>query len=186
MVRKTFALVVACLAIDSTGPALAESGVSTDGYYCPYGSYIGNGRCSDGTIAVYRGPSPQAQPSDNASRIPRKQVRVELQGLLGKWSTDVPGAVWTTPSVFPGWQTLNVAPGALSGLLVIYPDGRYVWNAYGGKRSTWVRSGDPEYPILLLDPAEGRKWKVGLNAKRSNSIYIVESNGYFWYEGRRP
>ncbi len=115
-------------------PVYAQSSVSADGYYCPYGSYVGNGRCSDGTIAVYRGPPPpSAQRQEQVSPVspgPSERKYVPATGsLLGVWSTMVPGAVWTSPSAFPGWQTLHIRPGALAGLLVIYPNGRYVWNA---------------------------------------------------------
>lgn len=176
MNRLRIMMLSAALSV-ATGMASAAPPNEGDGYYCPYGRYIGNGHCSDGTIAVYRGNQPVS---------PSRQEVVQPRGsLMGAWSTEVPGAVWTTASVFPGWRTLHIAPGALAGLLVIYPNHRYVWNAYGGKKGAWSSSSDPEYPILLDDKAEGRKWKVGFNTHQPNAIYIVESNGYYWYEGRR-
>jgi hypothetical protein len=172
---------LACLAV--AAPALAG------GYTCPGGAvYAGHGRCSDGSLAVYvattldQPRSPEGQPD----RRPRPAApAAAVSSLFGAWSTRVPGGVWTSPGSIPGWETLHVGIGALSGLLVIYPDGRYVWNAYGGKRGTWSRTNDGEYPILLDDRAEHRVWKVGLNTRNPSRIYVVEGNGAFYYEGQR-
>lgn len=109
-----------------------------------------------------------------------------MEELFGAWSTNVAGAVWTSPSDVPGWSTLHVSPGALAGLLVIYPDGRYIWNSYGGKRGKWRATGDSGYPIQLIDNVEHRLWNVGLDDRHPGHIYINESHGYYYYTGRRP
>lgn len=128
---------------------------------------------------------PAESARDNRTPSQVSHYAPEVAELLGAWSTSVPGAVWTSPSQIPGWDSLHVSSGALSGLLVIYPNGTYVWNAYGGKKGHWQPSGS-DYPILLDDPAEHRKWKVGKDNKHPEKVYIVDSNGYFWYTGARP
>jgi len=176
--------------------AAAFSGSANAGSYsCEGGArYLPNGKCSDGSMAIYRATPMQApeQGRDiggrdrrDGRRDRRQEDRAGAAALFGAWTTNVAGAVWTSPSAFPGWDTLHVSPGALSGLLVIYPDGNYVWNAWGGKRGHWRYATSGDYPILLDDRSENRIWKVGVNDRRANAIYIVESNGYFYYEGRR-
>lgn len=169
--------------------AMTAGGASAGGYRCLGGAHVlPDGRCSDGSMAIYEAtPMTPERPTGRTppGRGQPAQRPASLSSLYGAWSTSVSGAVWQSPSAIPGWSTLHVSPGALAGLLVIYPDGRYVWNAYGGKRGVWRRSGDPEYPILLDDRAERRTWKVGPNVRQPGRIYIVEGNGYFYYEGRR-
>ncbi|MCF8503403.1 MAG: hypothetical protein K9G59_00690 [Caulobacter sp.] len=169
---------------------LAAGSASAGTYRCLGGARVlADGRCSDGSIAIYEAtPMTPERPVRRPPAGPDRRIPappVALSSLYGAWSTSVPGAVWQTPSAIPGWATLHISRGALAGLLVIYPDGRYVWNAYGGKRGVWRRSGDPEYPILIEDRAERRTWKVGPNLRQPGRIYIVEGNGYFHYEGRR-
>lgn len=180
-----FALLVTAL-------TLIAGDAAAGGYRCLGGArLLPDGHCSDGSIAIYEAtPLTPERPADRSPSPPGPDRRVaprpaSLASLYGAWSTAVPGAVWQSPSAIPGWSTLHISPGALAGLLVIYPDGRYVWNAYGGKRGQWRRSGDPEFPILLDDRAERRIWRVGPNIRQAGRIYIVESNGYFYYEGRR-
>lgn len=178
MGRRAILLMALVAAGFSGGDATAGT------YRCLGGAKVlSDGRCSDGSMAIYEATpmvpdGPRARPTPG----PARPARIDLTGA---WSTSVPGAVWQSPSAIPGWNTLHVSPGALAGLLVIYPDGRYVWNAYGGKRGHWRPSGDPEYPVLLDDRAERRLWKVGPNLRRPGRIFIVESNGYFYYEGWR-
>jgi hypothetical protein len=105
--------------------------------------------------------------------------------LLGAWKTNVGGGVWTSPSAFPGWETLHISAGALSGLLVIYPDHTYVWNAYGGKKGRWEESGDATYPIKLEDRREGRIWMVGLDRRHAGRIFVRDTKGYYYYQGSR-
>lgn len=177
MIRYGVMALAATAAGLATGEQARAGGYSADGtYFCPYGSYIGNGHCSDGTIAVYRGA--------NAARPAPPGQLPSPSGLFGAWYTSLPGAVWTTNEI-PGWQTLHIAPGAAAGVFVLYQNGTWLWNSYGGKRGRWSASGDSEYPILLDDRKEGRKWKVGFNTKEAGTIWIVESDGYFWYKGKR-
>lgn len=105
--------------------------------------------------------------------------------LLGPWKTNVGGGVWQTPSAIPGWDTLHISAGALSGLLVIYPDHTYVWNAYGGKKGRWAESGDPSYPVKLEDLKENRIWQVGLDARHPGRIFVRDTKGYYYYQGTR-
>jgi len=171
------------------GLLLFAGEASAGTYRCLGGARVTpDGHCSDGSMAIYEAtPITPVTPSGRQAVGPdrRSAAPANLASLYGAWSTSVPGAVWQSPSAIPGWSTLHISPGALAGLLVIYPDGRYLWNAYGGKRGVWRRSGDAEYPILLEDRAERRLWKIGPNLRRPGRIYIVESNGYFWYEGSR-
>jgi hypothetical protein len=109
----------------------------------------------------------------------------QVSQLLGAWQSSVPGAVWTSPSAVPGWETLHVSAGALAGLLVIYPNGTYIWNSYGGKKGRWTRSNDPGYPIVLDDQSEHRQWKVGLDDRHADSIYIYDGNAIY-YTAHRP
>ena len=115
----------------------------------------------------------------------RAELPPDVSALLGAWSTRVPGGVWQSPSAIPGWDRLNIGIGALAGLLVIYADGSYIWNAYGGKKATWKATDDLAYPILLDDPAEHRTWQVGPNNHKPDAIYIREGRGMFWYEGHK-
>ena len=71
----------------------------------------------------------------------------------------VPGAVVDTPAT--GTQ---VTPGALSGGLTVNSDGTYIWNStWEGKvlKGSWKATGDPGYPILLLNGEDGHDWKLG-------------------------
>lgn len=104
--------------------------------------------------------------------------------LLGAWKTVVPGGVWTSPSSIPGWETLHVSPGAIAGILVIYPNGTYVWNAYGGKKGNWKAQSRSDYPIVLEDKTENRMWNVGLDKRHPGKIWIWDGKA-FNYQGTR-
>ncbi len=179
---RKFGLMIGCLSALVLTVGAAQAGT----YRCEGGARVlPNGKCSDGSMAIYEAtPIAPYRPADRRSP-PDRRGSGDVSIFFGAWSTVVPGAVWQSPSNIPGWDTLHISPGALDGLLVIYPNGRYVWNAYGGKRGSWRASGNSDYPILLDDRAEHRIWKVGVNDRKANAIYIVESNGYFYYEGRR-
>ena len=116
-------------------------------------------------------------------------VRAGAQGkpeaLFGRWRTRLPGAVWQAPSPVPGYDVLHVTTGARAGDLLIRPDGTYVWQSYGGKSGRWER-GDAEYPVVLVDAAEGKRWRVGLDPRRENGReLIIWDGGSFAYEGQR-
>lgn len=134
-------------------------------------------RCDDGSIPFYHSGSPPGGPPAPA----RAGVAAGKDALFGRWRTNVPGAVWQSPSS-GGRDQLHVSPGAVAGDLVIYPDGRYVWNAYGGKSGRW-RDGDADYPIVLIDEGERKAWKVGLDDRHPGQIYVWD--GYVYYAGKR-
>lgn len=128
-------------------------------------------------------------PIQNPASVPDRQEKSSAgkpkggaQGLVGLWQTNIPGAVYTIPSGFAGYDTLHVSTGAAAGLLRINATGTYSWNSYGGKKGKWVESGDGEYPIEIIDTVENRRWKVGYSsAKKALIIW----SGSYWYEGKR-
>lgn len=107
-----------------------------------------------------------------------------IESLIGRWHTRIPGAVWQTPSGRDGYDNLHVSSGLKSGDLVIYSNGTYIWNSYGGKKGNWVK-GDSEYPIVLIDKSENKKWRVGYDSKHTGGRDIIIWEGNYWYEGRR-
>lgn len=120
--------------------------------------------------------------ADESRRAAQAEAKRKVQDLLGLWQTNVPGVAYTTPSTADGWAILHVSPGAKAGLLKLDAGGTYSWESYGGKKGRWVESGDPAYPIAIIDTVEKREWKVGFDAKRP-VIFIWD--GSIWYEGRK-
>lgn len=105
--------------------------------------------------------------------------------FFGVWRTRIPGAVWTSPSGYQGYDWLHVRAGVSAGDLIIKPNGTYVWNSYGGKAGRWVR-GDSAYPIVLIDTVENRQWRVGADPKRIGGRDIIVWDGNsFYYDGRK-
>ena len=139
-------------------------------------------RCPDGSPPMFHADT--VNPAPPAAKTPQQQQGpvAEAASLFGVWHTGVSGGVWQTPSAVPGWDTLHVAPGVRAGDLTITPNGRFVWNAYGGKAGRWV-PGDAEYPIVLVDDAEHRRWKVGPDRRHPGKIFIWD--GTFTYVGSR-
>lgn len=119
-------------------------------------------------------PQPERQKKPAAPRGAR--------ALLGVWQTNVPGAVYTTPSGMAGYDVLHVSSGAAAGLLRLNPNGTYSWNSYGGKKGKWLETGDAEYPIEIVDTVENRRWRVGYSASKGT---LIVWSGSIWYEGRR-
>lgn len=107
----------------------------------------------------------------------------DLNSFFGVWRTNIPGAVWTSPSGYPGQDWLHVSAGAAAGDLIIKPDGSYVWASYGGKSGRWVK-GDAEYPLVLIDTVENRRWRVGPDARQPGRLLIWDGSAYY-YHGRR-
>lgn len=105
--------------------------------------------------------------------------------LIGTWQTNVPGAVYIIPGSSRYYDVLHVSAGGPKGLLRIHANGRYTWNTYGGKRGRWLRSNDPAYPVVLVDNAEHKKWKVGCDPKHTGGRDIVIWDDYVNYDGRR-
>jgi hypothetical protein len=151
--------------------------------------------CAGGTVGaieMFQAESvkPWQPPSQTARQqvaaTPQQAASVEgVKAMLGAWQSSVAGAVWTTPSSIPGWSNLNVSPGALAGLLVIYPDGTYVWNSYGGKKGRWTPSTVGGYPVALEDRAEKKTWLVGPDTASPGRIFIWDG-GSFYYTAKRP
>lgn len=109
-----------------------------------------------------------------------------LDYYFGVWRTRIPGAVWTSPSGYRGYDWLHVSAGVSAGDLIIKPNGTYVWASYGGKSGRWTRSDDAGYPIVLIDTVENRQWKVGIDPKHTGGRdIIVWDGGSFYYDGRK-
>lgn len=125
-----------------------------------------------------------AAPAREATARSPRQATAGTTELLGAWQSSVSGAVWTSPSSFPGFESLHISPGALAGLLVIYPDGSYVWNSYGGKKGRWMRSDRSDYPLVLEDTVENKRWLVGLD-QRTQRLTIWDGNAIS-YTAKRP
>jgi hypothetical protein len=116
---------------------------------------------------------------------PQSNAGANLNYFFGVWRTNVPGAVWTSPSGYQGREWLHVGAGAAAGDLIIKPDGTYVWASYGGKTGRWI-AGDAEWPIVLIDTSENRRWRVGADAKHigGRDIMVWDGNS-FYYNGRK-
>jgi hypothetical protein len=133
---------------------------------------------------------PTARPTPPSRSTPvtpedRPQSNANLNYFFGVWRTNIPGAVWTSPSGYQGRDWLHVSAGAAAGDLIIKPNGTYVWASYGGKSGRWI-AGDAEWPIVLIDTSENRKWRVGADAKHTGGrdIMIWDGNS-FYYDGRK-
>jgi len=113
-----------------------------------------------------------------------EESKNNIESLIGRWHTRVPGAVWQTPSGREGYDNLHVSSGVKSGDLVINANGTYVWNSYGGKKGNWVK-GDSGYPIVLIDKSENKKWKVGYDSKHTGGRDIIIWDGNVWYDGKK-
>lgn len=130
-------------------------------------------------------PYQPPQPRQQAPAQPAQPARAQASGaaaLLGVWQTNIPGAVYTTPSGRPGYDLLHVSSGAAAGLLKLDRNGTYSWNSYGGKRGKWVETGRSDYPIEIIDTVENKRWLVGLDPRSQELIVWA---GSYWYNGRR-
>jgi len=159
-------------------------------------------RCPDGSIPVFVADEVKPSTPDQTSQdtaLPgqgREQQRTaeakpadpkpaDVSFYYGVWRTRIPGAVWTSPSGYAGYDWLHVSAGVSVGDLIIRPDGTYLWNSYGGKSGKWVR-GDSSYPVVLIDNVEHREWKVGADGRHIGGRDIVIWDGKFSsYDGRR-
>jgi hypothetical protein len=124
----------------------------------------------------------QGRPTQDA---PARHAAAGCNSLVGAWQTNVPGAVYITPGSSRYYNVLHVSAGGPKGFLRIKANGTYTWNTYGGKQGRWLRSDDPEYPLILVDNAEHKRWKVGCDAKHTGGREIVIWDGYINYDGRR-
>lgn len=130
-------------------------------------------------VKPYQAPAPVTASPPAARPVPTASG---ISALLGLWQTNIPGAVYTTPSNRPGYDELHVSSGAAAGLLRLNADRTYSWNSYGGKTGRWEPSADPGYPLTLVDTVENKRWKVGLDPRTGELIVWA---GSYWYNGRR-
>lgn len=146
-------------------------------------------------VKPYTPPQPVATPSPSTEPRKQRQARaatVESSGdpgnpdyYFGIWRSRIPGAAWTSPSGYQGYDWLHVRAGVSAGDLIIRPDGTYVWNSYGGKAGRWER-GEPAFPVVLVDTVENRRWYVGADPKRTSGRDIVVWDGSsLYYDGRK-
>lgn len=125
---------------------------------------------------------------DHAQERPVQETRAHpaaCGAFVGTWQTNVPGAVYITPGSSRYYDVLHVSAGSPKGFLRINANGTYTWNTYGGKHGRWRSSQDPEYPLVLVDNAEHKQWKVGCDPKHTGGRDIVIWDGYIHYDGRR-
>ena len=135
---------------------------------------------SAGTIKSTTTNNESEKPNNNKTVVDKNKVEY----LIDTWHTRIPGAVWQTPSGRDGYDNLHVSSGLKSGDLIIKANGTYIWNSYGGKKGNWVK-GDSEYPIVLIDKSENKKWKVGYDSKHTGGRDIIIWDGNIWYEGKK-
>ena len=154
------------------------------GYYC------GNQRVSDHVDYCPDGNLPMFRAVDNPDvPYPRHNNRpIELSYFFRVWRTSIPGAVWTSPSGYDGYDILHIRAGVSVGDLIIKPDGTYIWNSYGGKTGRWFENNDPgtpEYSIVLIDTVENKQWKVGADPTHYlGRDIMLWDGGSFNYMGR--
>lgn len=150
--------------------------------------------CPNGDMPMFVADEvkPYTPPQPAAERAPQRQeravpaARAGLDDYFGVWRTRIPGAVWTSPSGYRGYDWLHVSAGVSAGDLIIRPNGTYVWASYGGKSGRWVRGDDPGYPIVLIDTVENRQWKVGIDPQHTGGRDIIVWDGNsFYYDGRK-
>ena len=133
------------------------------------------------TVDVYKGKIIDGNKKESGKE---KNAGNNIEQLFGVWHTRIPGAVWESPSNVSGYNQLHVSSGARAGDLVINKNGTYKWNTYGGKSGRWEK-GDSEYPLVLVDNAEHKKWKVGFDSKHTGGRDIIIWDGYVWYDGKK-
>lgn len=160
--------------------------------------------CPDGSIPIYAADEVQVDPParpepSRPAPAPRRPAAPSspatggsaakasgLDTFFGVWRTRIPGAVWTSPSGYDRYDWLHVAAGVSVGDLIIRPDGTYVWNSYGGKSGRWEKGDSAEWPIVLIDTVENRRWVVGVDPNHTGGRDIVVWDGNaFSYDGRR-
>lgn len=194
---------------------LAASASASAGYLVCGGQVVSSkvNICPDGTTPKYvpestppntapYSPLPQPQPVTPAqptypaypntyptyppTTTPPAAVQRDISTLLGVWRTNVPGAVWASPTGYQGsnWNYMNV--GVALGDLIIKPDGSYVWMWPSRKTGRWeMQPPNAPYPLVLIDEEENRRWHVGLgNAYLGQQLYITDG-GPRIHAGRR-
>lgn len=81
-------------------------------------------------------------------------------------------------------RRMEIFPGAAAGDLLIRPDGSYAWASYGGKVGRWV-AGDSDYPLVLIDTVERKRWKVGLDERGGGRRIYIWDGDAITYNGSR-
>jgi hypothetical protein len=162
------------LALVGASLAILPAELSAASYYC--GNQPTTARtCPDGSIPIFRADELQAAP---------KPARPDAAGLIGRWRTNVPASVISRESTFDGRRWTEIFPGAAAGDLLIRADGTYAWASYGGKVGRWVR-GNPDWPIVLIDTVENRRWQVAFDDRSDGRrIYVWDGNSIY-YQGSR-
>ena len=146
-------------------------------------------RCEDGSIPIYKADTIKlnkpAQTIPTKPDNPVKPQATDASSFMGVWRTNVPGAVWESPSGYEGYNWLNVGVGRATGDLIIKPDHTYIWQAYGGKTGQWEQ-GTSDYPVILIDTVENRRWQLSYDPYRTGGreITVWDGNAYY-YDGRR-
>lgn len=107
-----------------------------------------------------------------------------VNSLIGVYSTNVGGGTYITPGNTPGYGVLHTSAGAKSGALTLRGDHTYTWNAYGGKQGRWQETGRSDYPIVLDDRAEKKRWLLGPKRGDADRVVIWDGNA-FNYVGKR-
>lgn len=126
-------------------------------YFCGSGQVSASVRtCQDGTL-----------PRFFASRVqPNEQPSCAVHSVFGReWRLFIQGASYVTENTVDGTRTVHVNPGTgdLPLTLTIFPDGNYLWKAYGETiRGTWVL-GRNDYPVLLKRGYNGKDWLATLH-----------------------
>jgi hypothetical protein len=144
--------------------------------------------CPDGALPVFA--ADEVKPTRSHDRIGRDRERPDREAssidyFLGVWRTRVPGAAWSSPTGYAGYDWQHARTGLHAGDLIIKPDGTFVWNAHGGTSGRWEH-GDREYPVVLVDTAENRRWRIAADPRHTGGRDIVVLDGdALSYDGRR-
>ncbi|WP_240041102.1 copper amine oxidase N-terminal domain-containing protein [Paenibacillus ginsengarvi] len=116
--------------------------------------------------------------------------------FIGAYNLFIPGGSYTSDNYATEIRTVTTFAGSPDGTLVIGSDGTfafdkstYNWNPqakeYNAGNGTWSRSNDTEYPIVLVDRAAGKTYKVGKSTAKLGGDILVYEEGVTWEVGTR-
>ncbi len=184
---------------------MASVGASA-GYLTCNGQLVSNktSTCPDGSLPKYVPDTltPQPAPVQPAQPVyptyptyptypptptpPVASVQRDVSGFMGVWRTNVPGAVWASPTGYQGSNWTYMSTGVALGDLIIKPDGTYVWMWPSKKAGRWeMQPPNAPYPMVLIDEEENRRWHIGWgNAYMGQQLYITDG-GPRIHNGRR-
>lgn len=131
----------------------------------------GNGQVQRGTLVARSVGSAEAQPAS---------AEKPASGPFGTWGLGVDGVAYDMDL---GNVTIRTLSSGVSGLhrLTINPDGTYLWDKTRGK---WRSTGDAGYPIELIQPYEGKDWRVGRDTRTTAKPGgIIVWDGSTWFTG---